>query len=169
MTTKSKSGSGTRGTRGGKAKSKAHARGGNDKGVAREIMKNLRARGRADMEAMLDKMELRSLSENVLPFSIIDQVAVTPTWDDDHGEHDLLRHEWTKAFCDIARAALRRGYRLLVPVWPDEAVFATCEIVKALGIAVHVWYSRRRQSLLVGMMEEDQIQDEEAGDAAKVV
>ena len=145
---------------------------GQPKRGGRKVKKAAAGKRRETLDAMLNKMELRRLSENALPYQIIHNQDVTATWDDDHGEHELLRHEWDQAVCEIARAALRRGYRLLVPVYRDEIAFATCEIVKALGIPVHVWHSRRRESLIVGLLE-DQIQQdetdgEEGGEATRV-
>lgn len=158
MTTKTK-GRSTR-TRGAKAtKGKARVRGDGDKAVAREDKE------KRYMEGRIYKRELQQVADNPLPFQIVHQLAVMPTWDKDKQPlRYFTRHQWEEDLCQIARAALRRGWRLLIPVPDDMVAFATSEIVRRLKLPVRVHYTRLHKALFVGMLNEDEIEDEQAGD-----
>jgi len=92
---------------------------------------------------------------------MIDDATVTPTWHEDTRDRNLVRYQWCRSFREIARIALKRGWRLLVPVPRDEIAFATAEIVKALNLPAYVWHTRRHESLIVGLMEEDREEEDE--------
>ena len=110
------------------------------------------------LESQFKRAELEQLAENPLPFQIVNQVAARPTWDDkEHPLEYFTRRKWDDDLCQIARAALRLGSRLLVPVPDDMIAYATCEIVRRLKMPVRVWYTRRHRALIVGLLEEHEI------------
>jgi len=120
----------------------------------------------ADVRAGIDEMfmvsERKHLAEPVLPFGVHGGLDILPTWDSE--DPPLREYDWSPAEVAIADTALMCGYRLTVPVRPDCIAWATCRIVRRLKSPVVVWYTRRHERLLLGVLEDDQNPVEEEAD-----
>jgi hypothetical protein len=90
---------------------------------------------------------------------------ISPTYDSP--ERHSGRFEWSVPACAIADAILLQGYRLLVRCPPDHVALATSAIARQLKTPVHVWWNNVHNVLIVGLMEEDQVQDEEDEEGQK--
>lgn len=107
----------------------------------------------------LAPIERNELKGSDLPFIARRFTSINPTYDDDLGQ--LKDFEWSIGACDIADAALRRGYRLLVRCRPDFVAPATCQIVRQLRTPVRVWWNCNHNVLILKLFEEDVVDDDE--------
>ena len=118
----------------------------------------------------LDSIELLQLEgTGDLPFIALKNCFIQPTHDyarnRTEGKFAIMDFAWPKGICEVADAALRRGYRLLVPCRRDYVATVTAMLVYRLDGEVCVWWNDNHEVLILGLLEENQVQgDEDDGD-----